>query len=757
MAEPGRVRGLRRAGAALLCGAALAFPAAEVRAAQESFLLPERSPRLTDYRIRVRLLEDEKTLSGLLDVTWRNPGSVPATELRWHVYNNAWEHAESLWLLEGARHNFGRGEERQPRAWGSTEVSEVRLIAGGAPGAGVEDLQWEWVIQPEAPRDRTVARVALPKPVPPGGEVRISLAFTSVMPRAFRRSGWGENGYLHAVQWFPKLGVFEPFGGSWRWNCPPYHYLTEFYSDFGSYEVDLTLPGRYLGQVVATGSADPTSPTSRPDGTVNYLFRADDVHDFAWTADPEALILEQAFLPEDWRDEAEEARVAAALGLRPEQVRPQPVRMILLLQPEHRALAERYFTAVARSLYYFGLWYGSYPYPTITCVDPPHDAGQTGGMEYPRLFTGGTALGRHARTLSPEGVTVHEFGHQFWYGLTANDEFNHAWLDEGFNTFSTQRILARGWPRALATHELLGVEHVGRAPLALPEAAAGDLRATLTLARWESPELIFLGPLSLELRRRTSIERWMAEMPPLSYFPQVESDAVIANRSAHERDWSQPLATPTWALAEERMRGINAYRRPALTLETMARLMGEERWTRVLRAYHARTRFRHAQPGDLIEVVKEFAPGTALAGGGERAEVDWDAFWTQAYQLNDRLDFGVMELNQRQAADGTWTLDLGVRRYGRFRVPVEIRLVWEDGAVQDFVWSGTSDLWTKRIEHSPQRAALLLVDPERRLLLDRDWLNNARRAAPDPAPARNAGLRAWLWAQQLLHYAGGVG
>ncbi len=737
-----------RIGGVLLCCAAA--PAAGQ--AQALPQLPAHSARVVDYRMDVRLLDDERTIRGDLEARWRNDGGSPTQELRWHVYNNAWEHADSVWLREAQRHRFGRGEAERPREWGSTEVEQVRL-------AGPDDapLVWEWIGQPDAPLDRTVARTLLPRPVAPGAEVRVRISFTTLLPRAFRRSGWGENGFVHAVQWFPKLGVYEAAAGAWRWNCPPYRYLTEFYSDFGAYDVSLTLPGRYLGQVVATGSPDPDSPAANPDGSVTYRFRADDVHDFAWTGDPEARIEERAFLPEDWRDSAEEERVAAALGVRPEDVRPQPVRMILMLQPEHPEFSERYFSAIARGLYYFGLWYGSYPYPTVTCVDPPHDAGETGGMEYPRLFTGGVSKGRHARTLAPEGVTVHEFGHQFWYGLSANDEFQHAWLDEGFNTFSTQRVLAKGWPRALATHELLGVEHPGRAPLALPEPVAGDLRASLTLARWETPEMVFLGPLSFELRRRTSLERWMSELPPLSYFPAVEEDAVLANRSAHARDWSQPLATPTWALAEEPMRRVNAYRRPAMTLETMARLMGEERWIRAMRAYHARTRFRHAQPDELLEVVKEFAADAALEAGGERVALDWDAFWAQAYRLNDRLDFGVMEFAQRAAEDGTWTLDLAVRRYGGFRVPVEIRLVWEDGAHRDFVWNGAGELWQQRIERSPRRAALLLVDPERRLILDNDWLNNARRAEPDRARALHAAVRTWLWAQQVLHHAGGVG
>ena len=79
--------------------------------------------------------------------------------------------------------------------------------------------------------------------------------------------------------------------------------------------------------------------------------------------------------------------------------------------------------------------------------------------------------------------------------------------------------------------------------------------------------------------------------------------------------WTDPLATPTWQLLENRMRGVNAYRRPAMFLETLAGLMGEERWTRVLRVYHERWRYRHPRPVDFLATLKELAAGTRLPFG----------------------------------------------------------------------------------------------------------------------------------------------
>jgi hypothetical protein len=740
---------------AVLLLLALATPAA---AAPQEPPSAEPMPAVVDYRMRVRLAESDAgpRLEGRLTVTWANPAEAPTDELRWHVYNNAWESAESVWLREASR----QGSTDTPRAWGSTEVSAVRLVApDGTLGAA---LDWEFLPQPGAPLDRTVARTALPEPVAPGASVSVELLFETLLPPAFRRSGWGSDGYIHAVQWFPKLGVFEQWDSDgdgaeeWAWNCLPYHFNSEYYADFGSYQLELTLPARYEDKVVATGSTVEGWPRLQGDEVV-YLFRAEQVHDFAWTGDPQAVLLTREFREEAWRDVEEEQRVARALGVTPEEIRPGPVTMHLLLQPEHAEYEDRYFEAVAKSLYYFGLWYGAYPYPTVSCVDPAHDARATGGMEYPRLFTGGVNKGMHQRTLKPESVTVHEFGHQYWYGMVGNDEFHHAWLDEGFTTYSQNRVLALGWPPELATYEVLGREYLGRAPLALPDYPEGDPRALFTLRRWESPDLKVLPELSVELRRGTPLQRWVAELPPVTYWPEVWTDPLDRRRFRHAEEWAEPLAHPTWAVHDRGASRINAYSRPAMMLETIAGLMGEERWTRLLRDYHLTWRFRHPRPQDFLDKVLEHASGASLAAGGEEVAIDWRDFWRQAYHGEERMSFAAERLVQVPHEGGGWDVHMTVRRMEAFRVPVEIRLTWADGSTSDYVWDGQASVWQRSVEGATQRAVRLEVDPRHLLMLDRDRLDNAVVAEPDDRRARNASLRVLLWAQQVLHYYGGAG
>ncbi len=130
------------------------------------------------------------------------------------------------------------------------------------------------------PDDETVMAVPLPEPVPPGGTLTIELTWTARVPRTFARTGAIGN-FFFIAQWFPKLGVFEEQG----WNCHQFHSSTEFFSDYGVYDVRLTVPRGWT--VGATGVRRDTSDNA--DRTTTHRYYQEDVHDFAWTTSPEYL------------------------------------------------------------------------------------------------------------------------------------------------------------------------------------------------------------------------------------------------------------------------------------------------------------------------------------------------------------------------------------------------------------------------------------------------------------------------------------
>jgi hypothetical protein len=269
--------------------------------------------------------------------------------------------------------------------------------------------------------DRTVLAVPLRTPVPPGGSIELDLAWTAHVPRTFDRTGVIGR-YFFIAQWFPKIGVLEDDG----WNCHQFHAATEFFADYGRYDVQLTVPHGWV--VGATGREG--AVTRDAQGADVHHFVESDVHDFAWTTSPDFV---------DVRD------TLHATGLPDVDVR-------LLLQPEHRDQADRQLAAVRAALDRFGRWFGPYPYGHLTIVDPvtvvnpETQGGTTGGMEYPTLIVGDSRWDLPWGDSSLEDVLVHETGHQFWYGVVGTNEFEHAWMDEGLTEYSTGRVLADAYP-----------------------------------------------------------------------------------------------------------------------------------------------------------------------------------------------------------------------------------------------------------------------------------------------------------------------
>ncbi len=210
------------------------------------------------------------------------------------------------------------------------------------------------------------------------------------------------------------------------------------------------MPSRFV--VGATGKR--VSETRGPEKST-YRYVQENVHDFAWTADPRFLVTEFTFdpardVPAGWT-----ARAARELGMTEAELALKPVAVRVLLQPGHERALERYVRSTKESLSFFGLWYGAYPYETLTIVDPPDDGTGSGGMEYPTFFTGGEAsafLTRWPfdRIRLIEIVTTHEFGHQYWYGIVGSNEFEEPWLDEGLTDDSEHRVMALAYgPRDL--------------------------------------------------------------------------------------------------------------------------------------------------------------------------------------------------------------------------------------------------------------------------------------------------------------------
>jgi len=630
------------------------------RAGSTLFLLlsappPVLAEPVASYTIEARLDLPRKILVGHETVTWRNATAHPTAELYWHLYLNAFRHAGSTYFKE----RRDAGLRRLPGSWGSIDVDSMFLLL--PDGAKVDLTPSLKLVAPDDgnAEDGTVARVALPAPVPPGGELQVRARFTSRLPASFDRTGFvGEE--LFVAQWFPKLGVLEDTG----WNCHQAHAWSEYYADFGRYDVSLRLPAHL--RVGATGALN--SVTDHRDGTVTYRFEQEDVHDFAWAASPDFEVHQDRF----------------------EHPGLPPVDLNLLLQPEHVAQAERYLVAVKHALRFFGEWYGPYPYPSLTVVDPVRGSG-VDGMEYPALVAAGTDWLAPAGGAEPEATVLHELAHQFWYGLVANDEVEHAWLDEGFATYASARLMDLAYGERRLTKSYFGVR------LAIRRSEAGALEEAIA-----------------DYRRSARLD--------------------IMDR-------------PAWLYPSARAYQVNAYDKPALMLETLHRHFGDDVWGRVMRTYHQRWRFRHPKPRDFIAAV------------GETSGQDLMPFFDRVIWGTDLLDYGVGEVESRPIDEGSnrrYRSQVTVRRLGEVRFPVEVRVRFAGGAELTESWDGESP-WRRFSFVTDSPVERVLVDPERKLMLDVTRSNNSWVAHPSLAGGLAWPGRWVLWLQMLFEVFGFFG
>ncbi len=635
---------------------------------------PPLSQRIANYRMDARLDVSKKLLHGTEVLTWMNSTAFPAEDLQFHLYYNAWRNNKSSFLNSprAARYDLSRHRDDE---WAYCRVETIQILEKGKFSA--RDVTGDMAyIQPDDgnPEDRTVLRVKLPQPVLPGDTITLQINWESKIPRTFARTGAIDD-YFFIAQWFPKIGVFEANG---QWNCHQF-IQTEFFADYGVYDVNLTVPSGWM--VGATGVE--ISQNDNGDGTTTHRFYQEDVHDFVWVTTPH--------FHEFYRNFEEP-------GL-------PPVKMRLLLMPDHLGQKERYFKAAATSLKYYGTWCGAYPYGHITIVDPAYQS-RTGGMEYPTLFTGGTHWWSPPDSWQPESVTIHEAGHQFWYGIVGNNEFEDAWLDEGFNTYTQYRIFTHHFPPRKVSRRYLE----GFIPVIYDE---------VTIAG------------------RTD-----------------GADLYYGFESILKRD---SMSTKSYRYGPDGYR-INSYSRPAMMLRTLENYLGWETFQKVLSTYFDRWKFHHPKPKDFFAVVNEVS--------GQ--DMNW--FFDQAFYSPNVFDYGVGTVISEpvKALTGYRETEAGltfyrdfkadttgeaektifqskvyIRRWGEAIFPIAIRMTFADSTTRLEKWDGAAR-WKLFEYQTPSRLVKVEVDPENILVLDVNHTNNSWVSEP------KAHLAAWKWSTKWM-------
>jgi len=219
--------------------------------AEGGAITPPLSPRNANYTIDASLEPARRTITGRELITWRNISTKTATELQFHLYWNAWRDNRSTWMREASLAANRNPASPREQDWGRIDVTSIALT--DSTPADLTPLKH--VIAPDDgnPDDQTVMAVPLPQPIAPGVGLTIEVKWTAHVPRTFSRTGAIGN-YFFIAQWFPKLGVLQDDG----WNCHQFHFSTEFFSDYGVYDVRLTVPATWV--VGATGVERPDGP-----------------------------------------------------------------------------------------------------------------------------------------------------------------------------------------------------------------------------------------------------------------------------------------------------------------------------------------------------------------------------------------------------------------------------------------------------------------------------------------------------------------
>ena len=424
------------------------------------------------YEIDAALDPATGRLTGREAIRYRNrsPDTLDAVFL--HLHQNL--HAEGV----------VRNEPQE--ITGGVDLTEVRVAGRAAPeftGDGGGPAR-----PPLYQVQGTLMAVALAEPLVPGGEVELEIGWEVLLPQSGAgRMGWSEREMYFVAYWFPKIAVYDDLRG---WDAEPYQGGAEFYDEFGTYDVRLTVPEGWT--VMATGelqnpeevltpevrsrldaaaTADTVVPVvtvddleagrataDAPEGeaTLTWRFTAPEVRDFAWSAsNAQRWDATSARVPDRDGDGREE-RVLIHSFWRPDRA---PLWEDQALYGKH---------AVEHHSTYTGY---TYPWSHMTSVEGADIIG--GGMEFPMMTVIGPYQGSTAEALY--NVTSHEIAHMWIPMIVGTNEKRHAWMDEGSTTFLENQGRPEYWPGTEAhSQEMTSYLGVARAELEQPLMRHGD-------------------------------------------------------------------------------------------------------------------------------------------------------------------------------------------------------------------------------------------------------------------------------------------
>ena len=468
--------------------------------------------------IRVNLDDEQHKLIGTLFLEYTNHSPSTLDTLWFHLWANAYQSRNSAFTRQKLAGNNADFYFAREHSLGGYDSLDFFLDGRRA------DWQYDKL-------HRDIAWIRLEKGLKPGEKLTLSAPFVIKIPESFSRMGHSGDSY-QISQWFPKPAVFDRNG----WHPMPYLDMGEFYSEFGDYDVTITLPENYW--VAATGSLTTASEwkrmQERMEFTNRYLdstefvtakafppssikrksirFIAENVHDFAWFADKRYLIQERE------------------LVLREKDT----VRAQVFFLPAKNRIWGKALDYVERGLIFYDSLVGPYPYPKVVAVEGALEAGS--GMEYPMV----TVIGKQSDAQSLDHVIIHEIGHNWFYGVLAFNEREHPWMDEGINSYYDHRYQQAYYSGLLSRENL------------------PDALSFLVETDW-------LGLYQEDAHKRA-----------LAQASNLHSEAYTPNNYL-----------------------LSVYENPARALRHLSLYLGVDRFDQIMQSFYRDWAFRHPQPDDF--------------------------------------------------------------------------------------------------------------------------------------------------------------
>lgn len=619
---------------------------------------------IANYSIDVELNPSKKIINAKEIITWINNTNFSTNEIHFHFYANAYK---------SNRTEFAKGFSLDPDA--QTEIQIKNFNVDGTK----YDLIY---FQPEVPNihDSTVAKVILNKKINPGDTVKIYFDYSMKIPRSVKRMGYatGRN-FFFISQWFPKVGVFkssDKFDTSNKfengnWICSQYFPYLNFYSDFGEYNVNIKVPKNYI-----VGSTGVLKQKFNIGEYAVYKINQVGIHDFAWFATDKILFRKDLYKRKDGTQ----------------------ILIKAYVQPEREKYFDRYINCVKNCLKYFEENIGIYPYQTITLVDVPHTS-KSGGMEYPTLFTVSTDLFSPKETGMPEYLVAHEFAHQYFQGLIANNEVYEAWLDEGFASYVSTKIMYKYYPNILETFKIVSY---------LPVYG-------LNFLSYKEIPIIYT----------------------IAYIPVSEGISSIKN---YYRNLTiGTIADTSYKLPSRLSYIVNSYYKPELMLLSLERYLGYNKMMKVLRDYYDKYKYKHPTADNFIEEVKK----------NSSEDMSW--FFNEFYYSSKVFDYKITTV--KKISDNEYQVLAERLGDGIFKNDI---VLYTDKDTLFQKWEG-NERWKIFNFVTNNKVIAAEIDPYRKNLLDINVANNSYTLEPRYWASISIVLRWFFWVQNALMILGSIG